>query len=349
MINILVYPGWKSSKYYEELYKNIPHVSYAEYEGGIFNLTVNLLRHKQTDVIHLHWLSAYFAVDEKKWLRFWLRYIVSLLDLLLIKLVFRKKTVWTVHNLYEHQSIHKKSERFAKKITGMLADAIIVHGKSAIKIMCREFSAPASKIHVIHHGPFAPLYPSTGLSQTESRTRLNLPQGVVLYFFQGTDLEYKGLSNLIEAFVNWKPANAKLLVAGKIGKNNMALMQRLPDVFIGHNRYIPDNEMADYFNAADWVVIPYKRILTSATLITAMGFGKPVIVPSIGTLGDYLDSSGGIMYDPNQKDSLLSALEKSQLLQASTMGQHNLIMHKQFAWSEIQKQTLKVYSQITNK
>src|SRR5262249_9012433 len=39
-------------------------------------------------------------------------------------------------------------------------------------------------------------------------------------------------------------------------------------------------------NAADYVVLPYNRILTSGAVALALGFGKPVIVPDLPALSE---------------------------------------------------------------
>ena len=42
--------------------------------------------------------------------------------------------------------------------------------------------------------------------------------------------------------------------------------------------------MQRYFNACDLVVLPYRRILNSGTLMLSLAFERPVLVPDRGTM-----------------------------------------------------------------
>jgi D-inositol-3-phosphate glycosyltransferase len=48
-------------------------------------------------------------------------------------------------------------------------------------------------------------------------------------------------------------------------------------------RYIPDDEVAGFFEAADLFVAPYIDGTQSAALKTALGFGLPVVVTDVIT------------------------------------------------------------------
>lgn len=341
LTKILVYPGWSKSNYYNQLYSTLPAIEYSSYSGGIFTLLKNRFIH-QPQTIHLHWLTAYYAFDVPWSLNFIVRYLISFLDILFIRFFTNTKLVWTVHNLYEHETKHYKLERIAKWWTAKLVHKIIVLGSSAKSLVCEEYGASTSKIELSLHGHFNMLFPENTLSKIDCRKALNLPEGKLIYLFPGAAKDYKGIVELVQVFKKWENQNAVLVIAGKTSEDILKKMGSLPTNIIIHNEYISDENLPKYFAATDWTVIPYQRILTSATLLTAMGLGSAVIVPETGTLGDYLDERGGILYPKNEKDCLLSALQKSTTLDHLQLGAYNRNKSSTFDWKAITNQTYNI-------
>lgn len=347
MAKVLIFPGWEKCNYYSLLYKNIEDTTLASYSGAYFPLIRNVNRHS-CDVIHLHWPADYLALTEHSIVKFFVRYFIALSDIITVRYLFRKPIVWTIHNLYEHNSVHLKLERIAKQLFVKLCNRLIVHGQSAVNLVKEEFGAQDDKISIIKHGTFRPLYKGTNLSKVDCRIKLNLPPDAKVYLFQGTEHDYKGLQQLIEVFSEWNEPDTVLFVAGKVSKKTESIIKQGKARILLHNKYIADDDMAVYFGAADWMVTPYKRILTSATLITGMGFGKPIIAPAIGTLPDYLDEHGGILYPGIKKESLHSALAKSVDANIDLMGQHNAKRDEELDWERISNQTISIYKSIVD-
>jgi glycosyltransferase involved in cell wall biosynthesis len=342
---ILVYPGWKDSNYYKLLYQNSPSVEYASYDGAFFTLFRNYKIH-QPNLIHLHWLTAYFAVDVTWSLNFIFRFIISFFDLFMLKIFTNVKIAWTVHNLYEHETKHEKSEIFVKKIVSKIVDKIIVLGPSAKSLVENVYKANPNKIVVSYHGHFNAVFPKNKLDKNQSRAYLKLPQEKKMYLFLGSAKEYKGIKELIKTFKKWGKQETVLVVAGKVSEELIKSMGELPLNITIHNGFVSNKDLPIYFKATDWTVIPYKRILTSATLLTAMGMGSAIITPSIGTLVDYLDKNGGILYNQNQNDSLLLSFEKSLILNSEVLGNYNKNKVLEFDWHKISSDTFKILNNL---
>lgn len=66
---------------------------------------------------------------------------------------------------------------------------------------------------------------------------------------------------------------------------------------IFHPRMIPDEEVQYYMNAADIVVLPFKKIENSGSAILAMGFAKAVIAPNSGVLPKRLEKQQHLLYN----------------------------------------------------
>lgn len=344
MPNILVYPGWKEVPYIRCLYSGNHEIQYANYHGAWRPLSKNIA--PETRILHLHWTADLFAVTQKNVFLFFIRYLISLADLLWVVYVSRVKIVWTVHNLYAHACLHKQADKIARTLLGKVASAVIVHSPMAKNLVVDEFGVSESKIKVVYHGHFVSVY-NNEVTREIARKTLRIDPGKKVYLFFGSVLDYKGCKTLVEAFRKWNWPDAVLLIAGKHAAS-LASADSGEDTVRIYDGYIADRDLQLYLNAADWVVLPYKEILTSATLITAMGFRKAVIIPNIGTLPDYIHQNGGIIYNSKEKDSLLSALQRSTGTDAENAGNNNFGKVLNFDWKTIQTQTQKIYQPLLN-
>ena len=53
-----------------------------------------------------------------------------------------------------------------------------------------------------------------------------------------------------------------------------------------HLRFIPDDEVVTLMESAAVVVLPYRQHDSSGVLATAIGYGRPVVVTDVGSLGE---------------------------------------------------------------
>ncbi len=343
-VGILVYPGWENALYYNCLYQGLTDVNYAQYHGAFFALYRNFTP-QENQILHLHWTADLFAVTEKRTSHFLIRFIISLIDLVLVKFVKKANIVWTVHNLYAHNCKHRIADKLGRILLGKLANRVIVQSAIAHDLVIRAFHIPSGKIHIIPHGHFIDIYPNI-ITREDARKKLNINPYNTVYLFFGGLSDYKGADDLVRAFNELPDSNSILLIAGKNAKSVTHLITN-QNIYV-FDGFIPDSELQIYMNAADWVVLPYKQILTSASLITAMGFHKAVIIPQMGTLPDYMHPNGGIIYKSEEKDCLLSALRKSSQMNAQDAGEKNFIKILEFNWHIIQNQTKEIYKSILN-
>lgn len=345
MAHILVYPGWKEVPYNRCLYRNNHEVEFAAYHGAWSPLTQNITS-EEIRILHLHWTADLFAVTIKNPILFLTRYLISVIDILWIVYVRKIKVVWTVHNLYAHGCIYKRFDKLARILLGRISSVVVVHSPAAQKSIIKEFGVPESKVKVVSHGNFLSEYPNN-ITRALARKNLNIDLDKKVYLFFGSVIDYKGVQELLEAFQKFKSPDAVLLIAGKNALSLVSGNEMQSNIQI-HDGYIPDDKLQVYMNAADWVVLPYKQILTSASLITAMGFHKAVIIPQIGTLPDYMHPNGGIIYNSKEKDSLLSALQNSGQIDAQEAGEKNFNKILDYNWNNIQNQTKEIYKSLLN-
>ena len=136
---------------------------------------------------------------------------------------------------------------------------------------------------------YAGQLPSRRLSQVrlergEARARLGLPaRGAVLLFF-GIVRPYKGLGLLLEALALLAQAGPRpcLLVAGEFWEDEAAYRRQVAGLGLEEqvritNRFIPNEETALYFSAADLFVAPYLEGTQSGVIRVALDYGLPVL------------------------------------------------------------------------
>jgi len=81
------------------------------------------------------------------------------------------------------------------------------------------------------------------------------------------------------------------------------------------NRYVHDDEVGDFFAAADVVVLPYHRSSASGPLQIAMSTGLPVIVTAVGGLREAVSGyAGAITIPPKDPEALRAALPRAAAL-----------------------------------
>jgi len=128
------------------------------------------------------------------------------------------------------------------------------------------------------------------ISKKEARKIIGTPQNSPLILFFGIVRVYKGLKYLIDSMALMKREYPEtmpfLLVAGEIWEDKTLFQEQierldLKDCVRLDDRYVPDEEVAIMFSAADMLVAPYIDGTQSAAVGLALGFGLPLIVTEI--------------------------------------------------------------------
>ncbi len=256
------------------------------------------------------------------------------------------KVVWTVHNLFPHDSQNRDLDRLVRLALTRCCTALIVHCEHARGLVQRHFHR-TEQVFVIPHGHFIDAYPNT-ISQSEARQRLGIAADRFVYLFFGNVRRYKGLEQLLAAFQVLPDPQRVLLIAAKTynayGDDFVEQARQAdPRILVCPSRFFANEEFQLYFNAADVGVFPFVDVLTSGSTITALSFGLPVIVPAVGCLPELVDDTVGICYDQQQAGALqqamltmpqrdLAALRKAAYQRAQTLD-----------WQAIGRRTLAAY------
>jgi len=87
--------------------------------------------------------------------------------------------------------------------------------------------------------------------------------------------------------------------------------------------FVADERVQYYLNAADVLMVPRWRPLNSGNLILGFTFGKVVVGPDSGNVGEILRSTGNPTFDPGNIASVVDALGRGLQLAKQGLGDAN--------------------------
>jgi len=181
---------------------------------------------------------------------------------------------------------------------------------------------------------------------------LAINEEYILFF--GFIRDYKGLDLLLEAMADERVLNLnmKLIVAGEFytdSKPYAEMIQQLGirDKLILKTDFIPDNEVRNYFCAADMVVQPYKHATQSGVTQICYHFDRPMLVTNVGGLPEIVPNGKvGYVVEPNPT-AIADALVDFYSNHREFLMRDNIKTEKKkYAWSEMLKKIFEVAAQV---
>lgn len=248
---------------------------------------------KINSVNPLNWLTVGRQLRREKpdllIARFWIPFIGPSLGAIckIVRKNRRTKIIALTDNIIPHEK--KPGDRLLTAWFLKASQGVVVMSKSVLDDL-NTFDRRKPR----RFGPH-PIYDHYGkiTSREAALHKLNLDPTFNYLLFFGLIRDYKGLDLLIEALAQPLLAdlNIKLLVAGEFYTDEEKYRDQvkklsLEERVIFYNQYIPNNEVENYFNAADLVVQPYKTATQSGVTQVAYHFNKPMLVTDVGGLGE---------------------------------------------------------------
>ncbi len=346
-LSILAWPHWPDNPYQALLAQSLEQIGVQVEVAPAGSRSLRAAIKKQApDCIHLHTLYYLFIAPTS--FQAWFRALRAIFWLLTLRL--RGRTlIWTVHDLQNHNNQNPRVDWFFCFCFARIAHGIILHSERIKQQFRQRFRLSTErKLYVIPHGHYIDCYPNH-IQPAEARHRLTLKKDHLTFLFLGLIRPYKGLPELISSFQSLPQDSIQLAIAGKpasgdIGQQISELIKDDRNIHFWPT-YIEEDQIQDYMNAADVVVFPYRRVLTSGSIILAMSFGRACIAPQQGGIEDVLDSSGAFLYDPKQAGGLAQAIQTAVMKQdlLTSMGEYNRHKVQRWDWNDIAKQTKLVY------
>lgn len=324
--------------------------------GGPLPLVSAVLAGGRPDVVHVHFLHQ-FAVSPAD--RFGrplsaLLAVRTAVELVALKLL-GVSLVWTAHDLFEHERTAPRVEAAFKHVAiRVLLDAVIVHCAAARDALVDAYRLPPGTLDatVVPHGHFRDDYPDE-VSRAAARAELgvDVPDGGTVFGFFGLIRPYKNVTGLIEAVGRLPDDDVRLLVAGN--PHTDRLRRAVEAAAAGDDRvrltleFVPVEAVQYHLSAADVVVAPFRTdrrsTLTSGSVLLAMGFGRPVVAPDVGCVGEAVAAGDGLVYDPADDDGLDDALQRATEADLVARGRRSRAVAERRTWARAADRTLDVY------
>lgn len=187
-----------------------------------------------------------------------------------------------------------------------------------------------------------PVYDFFGpsVSRSEARASLGIETDQKLILFFGFIRKYKGLDLLLKAMA--KPeirrAGIKLMIAGEYYEDQdyyERLIEELgiSDLLILHTRYIPYEEVRNFFCASNLVVQPYHTASQSGVTQIAYHFSIPMIVTNVGGLGEMVENMvNGYVVETSPDEIADAMLDYFQHNRENAMTEKTSVLRDRFSW-----------------
>lgn len=208
------------------------------------------------------------------------------------------------HNILPHD----RGGLWQRVVKGVLnhADGVVVHAKSE-EAELLSILPQKERLRLFH--PVYDIFPGSDIPRQEARERLKIEAGCRMLLYFGLIRPYKGVEVLIEAVPFMaEMKDLKLFLVGEIYENKESIISRLSRIIQDRieliDKYIPNEEVALWFRAADLVVLPYLSATQSGIIPIAYACERPVLATTVGGLPEVVEEgvSGYLVPPANAKE-----------------------------------------------
>ncbi|MEE2931044.1 MAG: glycosyltransferase [Bacteroidota bacterium] len=236
-----------------------------------------------------NWINIGYKIKKEKpdmlILKYWIPFMAPCLGTIsrIVKSNKHTKVIVIVDNIIPHE----------KRIGDNLLNSYFINSVDGFITMSDSVMADLSlfnktkeRILGVH-----PLYDNFGKpkSKSDALDVLGLDKNLKYMLFFGVIREYKGLDILLNSLSILKNKDIRLIIAGEFYENSDSYYElidkhSLRDKIILATKFIPNEEVVNYFCAADIIVQPYKNATQSGVTQIAYHFDKPMLVTNVGGL-----------------------------------------------------------------
>lgn len=286
----------------------------------IFPLTRAIVAHKESDVLQLDWIFDFYFSDNFTGCKIidtfvtFGRAFLLLFDLILVSFS-STAIVWTVHNKQHHEGKYPRISRVVNEFVFWIADTVTVKCENAKGELATLYAkANSESMHVVPDGNYISAYENS-ISTNEARSELGIDGDTFVYLFFGMIREYKGIPELIDAFDNLHHSDSELWIVGNPKTDELRQKIERQVVTTGNVytvfKFIEEDKIQYYMNAADILVLPYRDILNSGSVHLGMSFRLPIIAPELGCIPATVPNANEFLYDPSDPEALRRVLAEA--------------------------------------
>lgn len=222
--------------------------------------------------------------------------------------------VHTMHNPRRHDGrLLDLDDRLVRGVCER-ASAVVVLGDRA-RQRAGSLTDP-ERVHVVRHPNYVDAY-GAPIPQVEARRALAIPHGSFLFVMLGGLKPYKGHELVIGSFDRAGLVRARLAIVGggAPGPDYVERLQGRADALHGRVRLVirrfPPDEVPLWLGAADVAVFGFSDMFMSGSVMLALSYGLPVLVPRVGALPEYVEEGvNGSFYTPDDPEALALGMER---------------------------------------
>jgi len=262
--------------------------------------TAKYINGLKADLVFFDWWNPFFGPSHR---------IISSL----IKKQYKNKIIFITENVISHEA--RIIDRVLTKIGLKNANAFVALS-NIVENTLKGFTN--KKVYK----SALPIYDCYNLDKNidvnKQKTKLGFNKDSDILLFFGYVRKYKGLNVLLNAMPEIIKDNPKsrLLIVGEFYDSPDKYYEQIDKLGIKDfvkvvQRFVPNEEVGNYYSVADVVILPYLSATQSGVLNIAYGFGKPVIVTDVGGLAeDVIEGKTGYIVKPHDEKEIIMAINK---------------------------------------
>lgn len=257
---------------------------------------------------------------------------------LLLLFASKKRTVVCLHNFVEHSGKRHNLNDWMKRRFYHHFRHFLFYSESQRKLFEKNY--PSKNAYCLN----------IPLKDFGTPRKSIVEDGKTVFLFFGLISDYKRLDLFIKAANQIATENTLFIIAGNCQdwKKYKGMIQK-PEHFRCDIRFIANEEVADYFSAANFLVLPYDDATQSGPMMIALNYGIPVIASDIEAFtGLVSHGNNGFLFNKGNLQSLVEVMEHAAKLNQEQLKQ---LRKNQFDAMERYKQdcnVLKTFSAVTN-
>lgn len=304
----------------------------------------------EVDLLHLHWPRALFEswrnptqadVDKlERRLEQWGRHV---------------PIVATIHNVRPHYRSENPVFEALYRCVFRAVDGFVHMGATSQELLHVQYDCGEKEEVVIPHGNYDGL--PNAVNRQQARQELGIGEQTSLALVFGAVRDPEELALILNGTEHWDRADRQTLVAGRLGWTNGEILpyivrwyhqlRALPRPVRFRFGEFPDASIQYFLNASDVVLIPRKKVLNSGNVALGFTFGRVVVGPDVGVVGEVLRDTGNPVFDPSSPASIGSALERGMKMRAAGKGDENAqYARTKLNWKNIADQHVDFYRHV---
>lgn len=345
---VAVFPFVRENPYQRLLYNELATLGFDVVPDSDFKLRQLFAARGRIRVLHFHWPQNYYSwwrrPSRLQGLLSWPKLVLFAIRLAVARRL-GYAIVWTIHEVLPHERRGRGVDNVGGRLLARAAHVLIAHDRGTVRRAEAILGVRADTIDIVPHASYIGVYPS-GRSREAVRAELRLSHTAFVFLCFGHVRAYKDLDLLLSAFTSLSRPDVALVIAGlpfdaasadavrRAGEKDTRIRPLL--------EFVPDERVAELFDACDASVLTRGDGGTSGALVLALSMGVPVVVAD---LADYTELTGGDdaawLFRNGDESSLAAALATAadNADAARTKGTSALSRAERISWPQIATRT----------